>query len=75
MPTEIIRSPMGGMIICKVSRPSGPKKCFYCSGIGSQLCDFKLPDGKTCDRPCCLKHSTHVGLNRDFCKDHASMQK
>lgn len=44
-----------------------------CTGWATILCDFFIPKGKgrTCDRPCCERHSRNVGPDRDLCFEHA----
>ena len=50
------------------------KKCFYCNGIHTQLCDFPIGDKGTCDKPMCKKHS-HAVNKMDFCRDHLPISK
>lgn len=71
MPQEVERYPGGGRILHVLRRPTF-KKCHYCDAPHNYLCDFKLPNGKTCDRPMCFRH-THRGAepNTDFCHKHA----
>lgn len=50
---------------------AGEKHCVVCGDFAERLCDFKLPDGKTCDAPICKAHATRVGRNLDMCPQHA----
>jgi hypothetical protein len=43
-----------------------------CLGIGAFLCDHRMDDGKTCDRPLCDAHAMQVGPNRHLCHEHAA---
>jgi hypothetical protein len=42
-----------------------------CSNEATLLCDFMLPNGKTCDRPICPRCAGRIGPNRDYCGPHA----
>jgi hypothetical protein len=65
---------------CTFGRSS--KKCSVpgCDGSMTKmiiLCDFPLTGtmkGKTCSKPLCSRHATHVGPNRDYCPTHAKTQ-
>lgn len=51
------------------------KKCSQpdCSRPGGRLCDFKLTNGKTCDRPICIGHAVKQGPDLDLCPPHSKM--
>lgn len=57
-------------IVCGVRERR--KKCSAagCSRHGELLCDWKIGDGKTCDKPICPGHALHVGDDKDLCLDH-----
>jgi hypothetical protein len=38
--------------------------------VGTQLCDFPVGAGKTCDRPICEYHAAEVAPNVDYCPAH-----
>ena len=42
----------------------------YCWSKHTKLCDHKRPDGTTCDKPMCDKHTSPAGINIDYCRDH-----
>lgn len=42
-----------------------------CMAISTFLCDFRLPDGKTCDAPLCEVHVQQIGTDRHLCPRHA----
>ena len=44
--------------------------CAECGDVGTQLCDYPVGDGKTCDRPVCEFHATEVAPNVDYCPAH-----
>lgn len=45
--------------------------CFHCGAVSDALCDFPLgEEGKTCDRPLCLRCAPVVGADKNFCRDH-----
>lgn len=45
-----------------------------CCDISAYLCDWKLPDGQTCDAPLCQPHANLVGPNRHYCPKHQAEQ-
>ena len=66
-----IKLPGGGVAIARVAKQRTPK-CQFCGASGaSLLCDFRLPDGKTCDASC----STPVGADLDYCVDHRAEKR
>ncbi|KTC15362.1 hypothetical protein AO391_25520 [Pseudomonas marginalis ICMP 9505] len=44
--------------------------CAECGAVGTQLCDYPVGDGKTCDRPVCEFHAAEVAPNVDYCPSH-----
>ena len=34
------------------------------------LCDYRVGEGKTCDKRMCQAHRTRAGNNIDYCPDH-----
>ncbi len=44
--------------------------CAECGDVGTQLCDYPVGDGKTCDRPVCEYHAAVVAPNVDYCPAH-----
>lgn len=61
----------GGAILCGVRRALA--LCSYCHQTHTKLCDFVLPNGKTCDKPMCHTHTSKgekIGI--DYCRDHAA---
>lgn len=56
-------------IVC--SRGQRPKKCTCCAQMSATLlCDWTVSSG-TCDKAVCTRCATHVGPNRDLCRQHA----
>ena len=46
--------------------------CTICGGVPEAVCDFPLGDeGRTCDRPLCLRCSPTVGADKNYCAEHA----
>lgn len=45
-----------------------------CLGFGDYLCDHKMPEGGTCDRPLCKQHAKQVGPDEHLCPEHAAAQ-
>ena len=69
MPCHTMKISGGGYaIVCTRGRKAKP--CAFCGKPSDKLCDWPVGNGKTCDKPCCVKCSRHVGPDQDFCKDH-----
>lgn len=66
---KTVKLPGGGVAIACGSRPR-VKKCVACQRPGLLLCDWKMPGGKTCDRPICADHADHVAEDKDLCPAH-----
>jgi hypothetical protein len=56
--------------ICTRGSRNPIKACVKCSAISTKLCDFKLPNRRTCDKPLCDRCAVNVGPNKDYCPDH-----
>lgn len=51
-------------------------KCKCGSGLGADLlCDWKKPEGGTCDAKLCPRCSTKPADDKDLCPDHAKAWK
>ncbi len=73
MPCHHYRSPSGDVvaIVCTRGRR---RRCTYCGGPASQLCDFPVMRGGregTCDRALCRHCATRLPGDRDLCKEHS----
>jgi hypothetical protein len=61
---------IGGTTAIVCMRGQRPKKFTMCARPGATLlCDWKIAGG-TCDKPVCARCATHVGLDRDLCREH-----
>lgn len=54
-------------ITCTAKRDDGQ----VCARFGDRLCDWRLPDGSTCDRGLCDVHTTQPAKGKDLCPEHA----
>jgi hypothetical protein len=61
--------PGGGYAIVCGPKPRGGR-CWACKRPGTRLCDWKMGEGKTCDRPICSDHAETVAPNKDLCPEH-----
>ena len=68
MPCNHIKLPNG--ITAIVCTRGSTKRCRYCGRQANLLCDWKLPNGKTCDAPICPRCSVPDGPDKDYCKIH-----
>jgi hypothetical protein len=63
----------GTIVHVRMSKPRR-RKCSVCGIVppASQLreCDFKVGDGKTCDRLMCQGCANRIGPDEDLCPDH-----
>lgn len=48
------------------------KACCGCGGIATRECDWKLGQGKTCDRPLCEDCTDSPAPGKDLCPVHAA---
>lgn len=44
--------------------------CSDCGDLGSNLCDYPVGEGKTCDRLMCDYHAKDVAPNIQYCEHH-----
>lgn len=49
---------------------TAPKPCCKCGWISGLLCDWKMPDGRDCDRPMCEAHAFEAGPDKHLCPPH-----
>ena len=72
MPGDVTKFPGGGGMIIHHRYGRQPRlPCFYCPRYHTKLCDFVLPNGKTCDRRICGQHATPgPEPNIDYCQEH-----
>jgi hypothetical protein len=74
---HVVQTPEGAALVCGSRRHNtrDVKPCFVkdCPGNADKLCDYPVAEGKTCDRPCCLRHSRPVKgkEDTDYCLEHA----
>jgi hypothetical protein len=75
MPCQWIKLPDGTVAHLNIAkRRTAP--CKFCAANGgrktpsTRLCDYELPNGKTCDAAMCNNHATSVGEDRDLCPAH-----
>lgn len=47
-----------------------PKACCKCGWFAGLLCDWKMPNGRDCDRPMCEAHAFEVGPDKHLCPPH-----
>jgi hypothetical protein len=73
MPCERVSLPGGGAaIVCSGKRRT--PRC-ACGAPAPLLCDWKVAEGKTCDKPIC-RSCTHVPApDKDLCPTHAAEWK
>jgi hypothetical protein len=69
-PCSWIKFPDGTVAHIRTAKQRTPR-CKFCGGPGATLlCDFRLPNGKTCDAKMCHGCSMPVGPDLDYCIDH-----
>ncbi len=59
----------GGVAIVCTPRQRA-KRCSACGRAARLLCDWKIGDGKTCDKPICAMHAQEVGEDKHLCPEH-----
>ncbi len=69
MPCSSLRINGMGVIVCGPKRIRG---CVKCREIADRECDWKLPNGKTCDKPICAKCTVSPAPEKDLCPEHAA---
>jgi hypothetical protein len=69
VPCKYVKLPDGSFaIVCSRDKRH---KCAYCNDDAPLLCDFKVGEGKTCDKPICKVCSVSVAHGIDHCRIHA----
>ena len=69
MPCDLNRSPDGRLAYVICSRRQR-KPCHICGKPSVSLCDYPLPNGKTCDKPMCNSCRNTIGPDLDVCREH-----
>ena len=71
MPCSAAKLPGGGVIIT-CGRGHVAKVCQVkdCHASGTQLCDWPIAKGRTCDLRMCSTHAHHVAHDVDYCQEH-----
>lgn len=47
--------------------------CVECGDVAEVLCDFPLGElNRTCDKPLCPRCAPTIGLDKNFCREHAA---
>jgi hypothetical protein len=45
--------------------------CIQCGDVSEVLCDYPLGEqGRTCDKPLCLRCAPEVGVDKNYCAEH-----
>lgn len=61
-------------IVC--SRGKRRQRCAWCTHtVGEFQCDWKMGEGKTCDKHLCAAHAQEVGENKHLCPEHQKAYK
>lgn len=73
MPCRVIKIGDSYGVIC------GPKQrvlsCQFCRSPHTRLCDFKMPNGKTCDARICGHCTTQIDDDLDLCPKHVGVPR
>lgn len=73
MSCDYIKAPGGGVaIVCSRTRR---RKCVACHLAGGFQCDWKVSEGKTCDRFICAEHAQEVAPGKHLCPVHQEAYK
>jgi hypothetical protein len=77
MPWYQMRQDVGGPLqaVFHMCGKNLPNACSVCGYIGGRLCDWKMPNGKDCDRSLCAHCSTSPAPDKDLCPQHAVAYK
>lgn len=66
--------PGGQVAHVRMSKPRS-QRCKVCAHLTAHRflreCDFKLPNGRTCDLLMCQNCATSIGPDQDLCPQHA----
>ncbi len=54
---------------------NAPRPCAVCGWISERLCDWKMPNGRDCDRPLCAWCTMSPAPRKDLCPEHAQHYK
>lgn len=60
---------VGNAIVCTRGRKKAPA-CSSCRSPSRFQCDWKMPQGGTCDAYLCADHAAEVGPDRHLCPEH-----
>jgi hypothetical protein len=66
---------IGGFTAIVCTRGQRKRRCSHpgCRDWMVVLCDAKLENGKTCNKPLCRRHARHVeGKDLDYCVSHGN---
>lgn len=55
-------------IVCGRGRRA--ERCRWCAHAGAFQCDWKLGNGKTCDKHLCAEHALEVAPDKHLCPEH-----
>lgn len=67
----------GGVLVIVCNRGASNKRCKWCGGKATRLCDYPLTGAKraTCSIPMCDKCARPIGDGIDYCRVHAEMSR
>ena len=73
MPWYRMRTDLGGPLqaVFHLQGQKLPCACGVCGFMGGRLCDWRLPEGRTCDRSLCMYCTTQPARGKDLCPAHA----
>lgn len=76
MTCQLIRTPTGMIVVCaRGRRPHQVCSVPGCGRDARRLCDERLANGQTCDKPLCTSHAVSIGPDQDLCPPHARARK
>lgn len=71
MPCKVTKDETGQVTRIVCSRPSSAECDFCHKRQGTQLCDYPVAKGKTCDKRICVMCTARPkGKDEDYCPDH-----